>query len=168
MSHYSNQVINLLSVFLMRMSSLQACQSFSMSCLREEWDHSVVLLSMKLRNCLTGMNNYNVFAQCSPHCPPLPLVSPSDSTLTVESVLEVMGKVQKWYWVGRELKVPFSKLDEIKEQSSTEIEKSHQVGRYWVNTHPDPSWEELGRTLYKRGEETAALVLKQYLPPQGM
>ena len=108
------------------------------------------------------------FAHCSPHCPPLPLVSPSDSTLTVYNVLEVMGKVWEWEEVGYELGVPSFKLDEIKEQSSTEIEKSHQVGRYWVNTHPDPSWEELGRTLYKRGEETAAMVLKQYLPPQGM
>ena len=95
-------------------------------------------------------------------------VSPSDSTLTVDSVLEVMGKVQKWYRVGYELDVPSSKLDKIKEQSSTEIEKSHQVGRYWVNTHPNPSWEELGRVLYERGEETAAMMVKQYLPPQGM
>ena len=108
------------------------------------------------------------FAHCSPHCPPLPLVSPSDSTLTVDSVLEVMGKVQRWYEVGLYLGVPKSKLDEIKEQSSTEIEKSHQVGRYWVNTHPNPSWEELGKTLYLNGEETAAMMVKQYLPPQGM
>ena len=83
-------------------------------------------------------------------------------------MLEVMGKVQEWYGVGRWLEVPVSKLDEIKEQSSTEIEKSHQVGRYWVNAHPDPSWEELGKVLYQRGEETAAMMVKQYLPPQGM
>ena len=108
------------------------------------------------------------FAHCSPHCPPLPLVSPSDSTLTVDSVLEVMGKVQKWELVGVDLGLPYSKRQEIKEQSSTEIEKSHQVGRYWVNTHPDPSWEELGRVLYMNGEETAAMMVKQYLPPQGM
>ena len=95
-------------------------------------------------------------------------VSPSDSTLTVDNVLEVMGKVQEWYEVGEWLTVPSSKLDKIKEQSSSEIEKSHQVGRYWVNTHPDPSWEELGRVLYERGEETAAMMVKQYLPPQGM
>ena len=129
----------------------------------------MVLLSMKLRSCLTGMNNYNVFCSLfSSLSSSSPCVSPSDSTLTVDSVLEVMGKVQEWYWVGIELDVPVSKLDEIKEQSSTEIEKNHQVGRYWVNTHPDPTWEELGRVLYKTGEETAAMILKQYLPPQGM
>ena len=95
-------------------------------------------------------------------------VSPSDSTLTVDNVLEVMGKVQKWFEVGRELDIPFSKRIEIQEQSSTEIEKSHQVGRYWVNTHPNPSWEKLGRELYRNGEEIAAMMVKQYLPPQGM
>ena len=79
-----------------------------------------------------------------------------------------MGKVQEWYGVGRWLEVPVSKLDEIKEQSSTEIEKSHQAGRYWVNAHPDASWEKLGEVLYWRGEETAAMMVKQYLPPQGM
>ena len=108
------------------------------------------------------MNNY---------CSPLPLVSPSDSTLTVDSVLEVMGKVQKWKEVGGGifgLGIPDSKLDEIEEQSSTEMEKSHRVGRYWVNTHPDPSWEKLGRLLYWSGEEKAAMMVKQYLPPQGM
>ena len=95
-------------------------------------------------------------------------VSPSDHSLTVDSVLEVMGKVQEWELLGIELEVPLSKRQEIEEVSSTEEEKSHQVGRYWVNTHPDPSWEELGRVLYERGEETAAMMVKQYLPPQGM
>ena len=115
------------------------------------------------------MNNCNVFyslfssLSSSSTC-----VSPSDSTLTVDSVLEVMGKVQGWKQVGRALEVPDSKRDEIKDQSSTEIEKSHRVGQYWVNTHPDPSWEELGRVLYQWGEETAAMMVKQYLPPQGM
>jgi len=48
------------------------------------------------------------------------------------------------------------------------MEKSHEVGRYWVNTHPVPSWEKLGTALYKSGEETAAMMVEQYLPPQGM
>ena len=115
------------------------------------------------------MNNCNVFyslfslLSSSSTC-----VSPSDSTLTVDNVLEVMGKVQEWYEVGVDLGVPDSKRDEIEEQSSTEIEKRHQVGRYWVSTHPNPSWEKLGRVLYHHGEETAAMMVKQYLPPQGM
>ena len=96
------------------------------------------------------------------------LVSPSDPSLTVDSVLEVMRKVQKWYEVGGALNVPDSKLIEIDEQSSTEMEKHLELGKYWVNTYPDPSWEQLSRALYERGEERATMVVKQYLPPQGM
>ena len=82
--------------------------------------------------------------------------------------MEVMGKVQGWYEVGAVLDVPRSKLDEIEEQSSTEIEQHLALTRYWLNTHPDPSWEKLGRVLYNSGEERAATMVKQYLPPQGI
>ena len=83
----------------------------------------------------------------------------------MDSVLEVMGKVQKWWVVGGWLGVPDSKLDEIEEQS---MEQGLALTRYWINTDPDPSWEKLGRALYDSGEERAATVMKQYLPPQGM
>ena len=83
-------------------------------------------------------------------------------------MLEVMGKVQEWDSVGGKLSVSYSKRQEIREQSSTEMEKSLELGRYWVNTHPDPSWEQLGTALYRSGEERAAMMVKQYLPPQGM
>ena len=82
--------------------------------------------------------------------------------------MEVMGKVERWVSVGGELGVPGSMLIKINEQSSTEMEKCLTLGRYWFNTHPDPSWEKLGRALYKAGEERAATMVKQYLPPQGM
>ena len=115
------------------------------------------------------MNNYKVFCSLfSSLSSSSTCVSPSDSTLTVDSVLEVMEKVQNWEEVGSKLGVPSSKRDEIEEQSSTEMEKSHQVGQYWVSTDPDASWEELGRGLYRSGEETAAMMVKEYLPPPGM
>ena len=86
----------------------------------------------------------------------------------MDSVLEVMGKVQDWYEVGHWLGVPGSKRQEIKEQSSTEMEQRLELGRYWLNTNPDPSWEQLGRALYDSGEERAAMMVKQYLPTQGV
>ena len=79
-----------------------------------------------------------------------------------------MGKVQEWWEVGGALGVPDSKLIEIEDQSSTEMEHHLALTSYWLNTHPDPSWQQLGRALYHRGEERAATVMKQYLPPQGM
>lgn len=97
-------------------------------------------------------------------------VSPSDPTLTVENVTEVMGEVQAWEKVARRdglrcgLDVPNSKLQEIKQQSSFERDKSCTMGEYWVNTDPDASWLKLAVALYEAGEERAAVMAKQYLP----
>ena len=99
------------------------------------------------------------------YCPSA-CVSPSDPTLTVENVREVMAEVTDWWRVGIDL-VPHSKVQEIHQQSSTEREKSLALGDYWVNTDPDVSWEKLARVLYQEGEERAVAVTKQYLQ-QGM
>ena len=100
--------------------------------------------------------------------PPSACVSPSDPTLTVENVREVMAEVVgNWRRVGSWLDVPLSKVQEISLQSSTESEKSLALGDYWVNTDPDASWGRLARVLYKEREKRAAAVMKQYLL-QGM
>jgi len=104
-------------------------------------------------------------------------VSPSDPTLTVENVMEVMGEVRDWEGVARGnrmftqgseysfgLIIPDSKLQEIKQQSYTKRDRSHLAGEYWVNTDPCASWLVLGHALYKCREETALSMVKQYLP----
>ena len=100
---------------------------------------------------------------------PSACVSPSDPTLTVENVREVMAEVRDWRRVGRwiGLGVPLSKREEISQQSSTEKEKSLALGDHWVNTSPYASWERLARGLYQWGEKGALAVTKQYLQ-QGM
>ena len=80
----------------------------------------------------------------------------------MENVREVMAEVGNWEKVGNWLVLP-SKLQEIKQQSSTEREKSLAMGDYWVNTAPDASWERLAWVLYYWGEERAGAVTKQYL-----
>ena len=113
----------------------------------------------------------NVYLLFSSLSSPSACVSPSDPTLTVENVTEVMGEVGDWervtqgdfgYTFG--LRIPPSKLQEIKQQSYTERDRSRLAGEYWVNTDPRASWRVLGRTLYQEGEETALLTVKQYLP----
>ena len=93
-------------------------------------------------------------------------VSPSDPTLTVENVREVMAEVENWVMMGSVLGVQDSKRQEIKQHSSTEREKSLELGDYWVNTNPDASWERLARVLYQRGEERALAVTIQYVQQQ--
>ena len=82
----------------------------------------------------------------------------------MENVTEVMGEVGHWERVAIELEIPDSKLQEIKQQSSSEREKSRAVSGYWVNTAPDPSWEKLALVLYHQGEERALAKTKRYLP----
>ena len=85
----------------------------------------------------------------------------------MENVREVMAEVRDWESVGSNLGVPPSKRLEIMQHSSTKREKSLVLGDYWVNTHPDASWEKLARVLYQSEEERALGVVKQYLQ-QGM
>ena len=105
--------------------------------------------------------------QCCLLSSPSACVSPSDPTLTVENVREVMAEVGNWVSVGSVLVVPYSKVQEISQQSSAKREKCLALGDYWVNTDPDASWERLARALYHCGEERALAVAKQYLQ-QGM
>ena len=102
---------------------------------------------------------------------PSACVSPSDPTLTVENVTEVMGEVGDWervtqgdfgYTFG--LRIPPSKLQEIKQQSYTERDRSRLAGEYWVNTDPNASWRRLADALYKEEEDSALTMVKQYLP----
>ena len=110
-------------------------------------------------------NDHNiVYLLFSSLSSPSACVSPSDPTLTVEKVTEVMGEVgdreEVWSW----LHVRESKRAEIKQQSSTEGEKSRALSQYWINCAPDASWEGLATALYLSGEERAAAMAKQYLP----
>ena len=85
----------------------------------------------------------------------------------MENVREVMAEVGDWVQVGTSLGVPNSKLNEIKQQSSTDREMCLALGHYWVNTDPDASWKKLAGKLYLYGEKRAQAVVKQYLQ-QGM
>ena len=95
---------------------------------------------------------------------PSACVSPSDPTLTVDNVSEVMREVgdRERVWVG--LGVPVSKRTELMRQSSTEEEKTHAVSQYWISSSPDATWKRLTLSLYLSGEERATVMAKQYLP----
>ena len=121
---------------------------------------------------LTDGDHNIVYLLFSSLSSPSACVSPSDPTLTVENVMEVMGEVGDWEGVARRnlrplrrgLTIPDSKLQEIKQQSSSKKEKSRAVGEYWVSTAPDPSWEKLAQVLYEEREKRALAKTKRYLP----
>ena len=95
---------------------------------------------------------------------PSACVSPSDPTLTVDNVMEVMREVGDRKWVWGMLYVPESKQTELMLQSSTVEEETRSVSQYWINSSPDATWKELTSSLYYSGEERAAVMAKQYLP----
>ena len=115
----------------------------------------------------SGVTDGLEWTQCCLLSSPSACVSPSDPTLTVENVREVMAEVGDWWGVGISLDVPRSKRQEIKQQSSTEKGNCLALGDYWINTVPDVSWKRLAMGLYRCGEERALAVTKQYLQ-QGM
>lgn len=82
----------------------------------------------------------------------------------MENVTEVMGEVRDWKKVGGffGLEIPQSQLLNIKQQSSTEREKSCALGEYWVKTDPEASWEKLAKELHRCEEEKAAAMSTQY------
>ena len=84
----------------------------------------------------------------------------------MENVREVIAEVGKWENVWT-LLVPYSKQQEISQQSFTEREKCLALGDYWVNNDPGASWKGLAWALYQGREERALAVTKQYLQ-QGM
>ena len=114
----------------------------------------------------SGLGTRLEWTQCCLLSSPSACVSPSDPTLTVENVREVMAEVRDWKEVGSWL-VSLSKQQKINQQSSTEREKCLALGEYWVNTAPGASWESLARVLYQWREERALAMMKQYLQ-QGM
>ena len=61
------------------------------------------------------------------------------------------------------LGIPWSR-GEIQQQSSTEKEDRRAVVQYWVQCVPHASWEGRATELFRRGEERAAVMAKQYLP----
>ena len=105
-------------------------------------------------------------------------VSPSDPTLTVENVREVMAEVGDWVEVATFLEITDFVQEIVKdkafervfkgEEKLSEREASCLMGEYWVNTDPDASWEKLSMVLYHaKNAEKATAMAKQHLP-QGM
>ena len=83
-------------------------------------------------------------------------VSPSDPTLTVKSVREVMAEVGKWEEVATFLKITYVR-DLVKYEASRRVgggreaskrEEGCLVREMWVNGDPDASWEQLSMALY--------------------
>ena len=99
------------------------------------------------------------------------MCTPSDPTLTVENVTEVVECMS----VDRRIKllsepglIATEQQEEINKKFSTNDQRVHACIDYYVN-HPivHPSWTTLCRKLYRMNEITAAGKAKAFIPHSG-
>ena len=87
--------------------------------------------------------------------------------MTVDNVTQIFNKIgDKWERVvgsQAELDIPQSLLEEIQRRYSTDTEKIHACVDYYVNYHPQASWEHLTMELYLQKEFAAARESKSFM-----
>ena len=59
----------------------------------------------------------------------------------------------KWEGFGGGLRVPQSKLDQIRSQFTSDEERKDEVIRIYHTQHPHPTWEHVSDALYICGAE---------------
>ena len=85
--------------------------------------------------------------------------------MTVDNVAPILDKLGQYQWekVMNTYIVPSPLLKEIQRRYSTDTEKIHACVDYYVNCHPDASWEFLTKTLYWSKEFAAARESKSFM-----
>ena len=92
------------------------------------------------------------------------LYFPSDASLTLPKVLAAVRTVD----VGRleyVLQVPLNKSYEVKQQSASDEKRREGLVKYYMDTHPNTSWEHLGGELLYWEEEAAMEEVKVHTKP---
>ena len=87
--------------------------------------------------------------------------------MIVDNVTQIFNKIQGDKWkemmgVGG-LDIPIPLLVEIQWGCSTDKEKNHACADYYVNCHPEASWEHLINGLYYNEEFAAARESKLFM-----
>ena len=92
------------------------------------------------------------------------LCFPSDASLTLPKVLAALRTVDVGE-LGLVLMVPDTKRDEVKQQSASVEERREGLVKYYVDTSPYASWEDLGGMLLLRAVEAAMEEVKVHIKP---
>ena len=92
------------------------------------------------------------------------LCFPLDASLTLPNVLAAVRTVDVGT-LGIVLEVPNTKRDEVKQQSASDEERREGLVKYYVDTAPNASWENLGGELLYEGEDAAMEDVKVHIKP---
>ena len=86
--------------------------------------------------------------------------------MTVDNVTQIFNKIEgdKSDVMGEDgIDIPSSVIKEIERRSSTDKEKNKAYANYYVNYHPDASWEDLTVRLYWENELAATRESKSFM-----
>ena len=92
------------------------------------------------------------------------LCFPSDASLTLPKVLAALRTVDMER-LGDVLRVPSPKWDEVEQQSASVEERREGLVKYYMDTSPYASWEDLGGGLLYEGEDAALEEVKVHIKP---
>ena len=86
----------------------------------------------------------------------------------MQSALDTLPDVE-WEHFGCNINVPYSKLDEIQSQFSTDGERKAAVFSVYLTEHPQPTWDHVSDVLYQHsdGQYHSVLDRLQSMFPTG-
>ena len=90
-----------------------------------------------------------VVDQCSLFSPP------TDPTLTLTSLAQLLGSVEEWYSFSYWLDIPDSVYLEHSDETRVQ-----GLCEWYLTHHPAPSWLHVATALYRRGEHDMLDVLR--------
>ena len=90
----------------------------------------------------------------------------SDSSLTLPNVLAAFRTVHDVETLEGVLEVPDAKAEEVERQSASYKERREGLVKYFLQTHPNASWEWLGgRLLWWEKNAAAVQSVKVHIKP---
>ena len=82
--------------------------------------------------------------------------TPTDPTLTLTSLTQLMSSVEDWYMFHIWLDIPLS----IYNEHSDEAQSVQVLCEWYITHHPAPSWLHVANALYRCREHDALDVLR--------
>ena len=88
------------------------------------------------------------------------MFSPTDPSLTLTNLTQLLEDVRNWFGVSYHLDIPYSVRNSIDTQQSSGSERRKACWEWYLNNHPCPSWRHIANALYMEREHGVLEVLK--------
>lgn len=89
-------------------------------------------------------------------------LSPTDPSLTLGNLTQLLKDVEDWNHVGYYLDTPQSVSEQIISHHSSVSEREEACWRWYLDNHLSPSWRQVAYAIYERREHAVLEVLKSH------